>query len=170
MQGGSQEFLTTGTELVADALARFGRVRFRALGTSMAPTIRSGDILDVRRCSPDQLKVGDIALVRVSHGFFAHRLVGKYGRGEGTRIVTRGDAHWRNDSPVAIAGVLGRVAGVSTTGRGGSTPAPDCLVVDRLHGLAYNEWRRFIAGLRRAARRLTTCVGERRSMIQLRRS
>jgi hypothetical protein len=158
MQGGPQELLTTGTELVADVLARFGRVRFRALGTSMAPTIRSGDILDVRRCSPNQLSVGDIALVRGSNGFLAHRLVGKYGRGDGMRIVTRGDAHWRNDSPFAIADVLGRVAGVSTAAREGFAPARDCRVVKRLHGLAYSEWRRFIAGLQRAARRLATWV------------
>jgi signal peptidase I len=167
MQGGPQELLTTGAELVADVLARFGRVRFRALGTSMAPTIQSGDVLDVRRCSTDELRVGDIVLVRGPNGFLAHRLVARYGSGDGTTIVTRGDAHWQNDSPIATAGVLGRVAGVSTAAREGSAPVRGCPAIDRVRGLADNAWRQFVARLRHAARRMATGVGDRRSMIGL---
>jgi hypothetical protein len=153
MQGRAQEFLTAGPALVADVLARFGCIRMRALGTSMLPTIRSGDVLDVHRCSSHQLQDGDIVLVNGSAGLRAHRMVARRCCGERSVVVTRGDAHWRRDGVDPAAEVLGRVVRVT---RATASPAVslDCPMRNRLRGLAENEWSRIAASFRRALYRI----------------
>ena len=79
MQPGSQEFLTpaeaAGPVLVKEVLARFGRVRVRVQGFSMAPAVRPGDILEIRSAPPDGLVPGSLILVDRSDRLIAHRLV-----------------------------------------------------------------------------------------------
>jgi hypothetical protein len=157
MQGRPQEFLTVGPALVADVLARFGRVRFRARGTSMRPTIQSGDILDVQRCASDELRAGDIVLVDGPGGLRAHRMLSRRDVDERAVVVTRGDAHWRRDPASDLAGVLGRVVRV-TRAESSSAVSLDCTLRDRLEGLALNESARIARSVRRALRRVALAV------------
>jgi hypothetical protein len=145
VQGGSQEFVTAAAALVADVLARFGRVQIRALGTSMTPTIQSGDILDVEACADRQLSIGDIVLVGGSAGLRAHRIVDARWHDQRTIFVTRGDAHWRMDAIDSSREVLGRVVAVS---RAQSTVSLDCPVRRRLRGLAQSHWTRVAMAMR----------------------
>jgi hypothetical protein len=152
VQGGSQEFVTAGSALVAELLARFGRVRIRARGTSMLPTIQAGDVLDIQSCSADQVLDGDILLVNRAGALRAHRMVS--GSGCNARsVVTRGDAHWCPDDAVDGSEVLGRVVRV-TRGNSGTDVSLDCSVRDRLRGLAQSELTCIVVPVRRVLFRI----------------
>jgi signal peptidase I len=82
-------------ELLENALARGKRVRISATGQSMTPLIQPGVPLELEECRPENLRQGDIIVVRADHALVIHRLV----RIEecpdslsGLKFVTRGDA------------------------------------------------------------------------------
>ncbi|MEJ2430234.1 MAG: signal peptidase I [Deltaproteobacteria bacterium] len=86
------------------------KVRFRAPGTSMHPTIRNGDLITVKPVAPAKLKRGDIILYRFHTGFIAHRLVNIEERsGRGLSFTLRGDASTTCDHPVEPEQVLGKI-------------------------------------------------------------
>jgi hypothetical protein len=150
MQGRPKEFLIVGAELVSEVLGRFGRVRFRASGTSMLPALRPGDVLDVEACPIDQFRVGDIVVCLSSVGLVAHRL-----RSSHEQIaVTRGDANWQSDTPMPMTRLLGRVTRVT---RDRSTLLiAGCSRTARARGLLRNESQR-------CSRRVRAIVGRRRT-------
>ena len=149
--------MTAGAALVADVLGRFGRIRIRALGTSMLPTIQSGDVLDVQRCPSDQLEDGDIVLVYRAGVLCAHRMVGRGGGDDQRGVVTRGDAHWCRDDDSDAVEVLGRVVRV-TRGSLNSDVLFDLSSHHRLLGLARNELMRIVAPIRRLLFRIGRIV------------
>src|SRR5262245_66357737 len=102
MQGRSEEFLTAGAELVAEALLRFGHVSFRVHGTSMLPAVRPGDVVDVETCPIDRFRVGDIVVFTGTAGLVAHRMISN--REQVT--VTRGDANRHCDPPMSAGRLL----------------------------------------------------------------
>jgi hypothetical protein len=148
MQIGSQEFLMAGSALVVEALERFGRIRIRALGTSMAPTIESGDVLELQRSEVNQLEIGHVVVVNGACGLRVHRMVARRGQDGQEFVVTRGDALWFADRPEPAASVIARVAGVTRKG-----VSVDYLVFNRLYGLARGESTR----IRVVIRRVLTC-------------
>jgi hypothetical protein len=147
MQGGQEEFVIAASDLVVDALARFGTVRFRAHGTSMAPAIRSGDVLEIERCRADELHVGDIVLVTSGERLLAHRLLRRADHDDGAVVVTRGDSHWRADAPAPLSAVLGRVTAIMRDGSSQVGPRY-CSPIDRVRGLAQSQWQRLALALR----------------------
>jgi hypothetical protein len=100
--------------LVRQVLQQFGAVRLRAMGGSMLPAIRPGDILDIRHAALSIVVAGDIVLFERAGALFVHRVV----RRDGRTLTTRGDAHWRADPPIDASQLLGTVTGLS---RGEST-------------------------------------------------
>jgi signal peptidase I len=92
-------------ELAAELLRCGGRIRIRALGTSMLPTIFPGDILQIESTPQNELAVGDVVLVKREKRIVIHRLVSN----ESRRWVTRGDAVPQDDPPVVDEEFLGRV-------------------------------------------------------------
>lgn len=111
-----EAFLDVSSEL----LARGYRVRFRAEGGSMHPTIRSGELITVAPVAPSEVKRGDIILYRLyrhRRGVIAHRVVGIERTNRGVvRFVFRGDAAGCYDAPVAADQVLGKVLAVDRAG------------------------------------------------------
>jgi hypothetical protein len=102
-------------DLVGDIVARFGRVRLRATGRSMLPTIWPGDVLVVTRARLPQLSIGDVVLYRRGSRLCAHRLLGLLGPAPGSagaRVITQGDGLSTEDAPVEFADLLGRVSAV----------------------------------------------------------
>ena len=103
-------------ELAVEILRSFDTLRFAATGWSMLPTVRSGDTLVVERVSPDQFRVGDIALVGRDGRFCAHRVV-RLPRGLGNRFwVTQGDAMPTPDQLVIENELLGRITKIIRSG------------------------------------------------------
>jgi Peptidase S24-like len=104
-------------DLAAQLLRSGDRIRIRALGTSMLPTIWPGDILHIESTPQNELAVGDVVLVKRESKIVIHRLVSN----EGQQWVTRGDAVPQDDPPVADAELLGRVTQID---RGSRSLAP----------------------------------------------
>ena len=97
-------------DLFLDVLRSFGAARLAVTGTSMLPSVRPGDVLEVRRQSAAEVMPGDLVLFQREGRFFAHRVVEKIRRQGRTLLVTRGDRLLQCDPPVSPEELLGRVA------------------------------------------------------------
>ncbi len=65
---------------------------FRIRGTSMLPLIRECDAIGVIPVvSINDLKIGDIAVYKGKHGIIAHRIIGKYKKGNAVFLREKGD-------------------------------------------------------------------------------
>jgi hypothetical protein len=114
-----QEFLTGPSPakegvkclLFAEIVARCGKAKFKAQGTSMLPSIWPGDTLLVEREGVSGLTAGDIAVYLRCGRLFAHRVL-RVAPDRPARIVTRGDALEEDDPPVLAREIVGRVAAV----------------------------------------------------------
>jgi hypothetical protein len=118
-----EKLLTTGPSLVAELLQRHDHVRVRALGGSMFSAIRSGDILDIHYCTPDDVKPGDVVVRFDADRLFAHRVLSTSGGNCGSFVVTRGDAHWRRDPAWPASQLVGQVTAITRHGCTQRTPA-----------------------------------------------
>jgi phage repressor protein C with HTH and peptisase S24 domain len=100
-------------------LLRSGRpVRFRAIGTSMCPTIRPGDTLVVEPVALAAIRRGDVVLYEIGGHLRAHRVVGIWRTGaDEPSLLLRGDNHASCDRPLPAGAVLGRVAAVERSTR-----------------------------------------------------
>ena len=110
-------------EITAELLRRGNRVRFRAAGASMQPTIEDGELITVAPVGPGSVKRGDILLYQNERGVVAHRVVGvvkgtvTINGGDSPPYLIRGDASVSCDPPVAREQVIGRVVAVQRAGR-----------------------------------------------------
>jgi signal peptidase I len=93
-----------------------GSVCLRALGGSMFPWIRPGDLLFVRKCEFETISRGDVILFEQGGRFFVHRVIRRVlladveSRSNKNRaLVTKGDALDGEDLPVSADQFLGRV-------------------------------------------------------------
>lgn len=103
----------TGNELAAETVRSFGSLRIRATGSSMLPSIRPGDVLQIRRCRPVEAGRGDVVLFIRHSRLFAHRVVARVGAG----LVTQGDALAAPDPSVRASELLGKVTHVLRRGK-----------------------------------------------------
>ena len=85
--------------LAQDTLQRFGRLRFKALGSSMLPAVAPGDILTFRTARPGDLVVGRIVLMAGDGRLVAHRLL-SHDQG---LLTTMGDSLRVPDAPLPAA-------------------------------------------------------------------
>ena len=74
-----------GCELAAEVLRSSGKLRFRATGVSMLPTVWPGDVLLVHRPHALPVLPGDIVLFARAGRLVAHRVVEKRDTRNGTR-------------------------------------------------------------------------------------
>jgi len=103
--------------LAAEMLRSFGEIRSVVRGASMIPTMFPGDVAIVRRETACTARPGDVMLFFRDGFFCAHRLVDKTRGGEPVRLIARGDALGKNDSPFAGKELLGRVTAVIRRGK-----------------------------------------------------
>ncbi len=99
--------------LASRVAAMGGRLRLRAglCGTSMAPALRPGDLLDIETVPPARLAPGDVVVYRGSHGrLVAHRIVRAPDAGGVARV--RADADGAAPEAVPEEAIIGRVLAV----------------------------------------------------------
>ena len=89
--------------LAQETLQRFGHLRFKAMGSSMLPSIAAGDILTFRSVTPGQLVPGQIVLMQDGDRLVAHRLL-YHAQG---LLTTMGDSLRVPDAPLSITQLLG---------------------------------------------------------------
>jgi hypothetical protein len=104
------------SDAIAAKLRANGLLCFRALGASMFPWIRSGDLVVVRCYEYERAAKGDVILFQRGGRLFLHRVIrcavisdGPAGALENCLLVTKGDALDREDAPVRPSEFLGRV-------------------------------------------------------------
>jgi signal peptidase I len=100
------------TELVAEIIGRFGTARIRVQGSSMLPTLRPGDEIELRSTLAAEIRCGDIVAFRQGERLFVHRVIGR----DRDRLLTRGDALRHADVPVSSDQLLGVVVSVLRKG------------------------------------------------------
>ena len=100
---------TVGCDLAADVAGTFGRVCLRVSGTSMAPTLRPGDLLSVEAASIMEVSLGEIVVFAREGGLIVHRVTIKTSSGGELCLVTRGDRMRRHDAPISGPDLIGRV-------------------------------------------------------------
>jgi signal peptidase I len=81
-------------------------------GSSMYPTIRDGDVVQVRPVEPGEIGIGDIFLFRNTGRLFVHRLIAKARQGDRLLLIAKGDANPRPDKQVEHSEVLGKIVEV----------------------------------------------------------
>ena len=113
-------------ELWLEGLGQGWPMRFRPLGGSMGPFLRSGDVVTIV-AGPG--RIGDIVLAKHGAGMVLHRVVAKIG----DRIITKGDALDHFDPPITRQEVLGKAV---TREHQGKISGLDS-VTARLCGLAF---------------------------------
>lgn len=97
-------------ELLAEGLT----VRITATGTSMYPSIRPGDIIEIIPIggTTGLLEPGEVVALKRADDFVVHRFIGNFERDGRRWVFTRGDSVMRADEPVPEEAVAGRVATV----------------------------------------------------------
>lgn len=106
---GDQSSETPKATLVADLLLTTGRAEIRALGVSMLPCIWPGDVLTIQSTQTVDISAGDIVAVQRNGRWTVHRVR----RRSATQLVMRGDSISKNDPPVPLEEVIGKVVSVS---------------------------------------------------------
>ena len=92
------------------------RMRFRAEGSSMWPTIQPGDAITVEPATATEIKLKDIVLYRTGRRVIGHRVVRIETRNGERVLLARGDAGRGAGEPVAVQQILGKVVAVEREG------------------------------------------------------
>ncbi len=78
-------------------------------GTSMEPTLQSGDlVIVIKKVSAEDINVGDVIVYRRGGTLIIHRVL----RVEDDTLITKGDNNWLPDPPVRFQSVIGKVLGL----------------------------------------------------------
>ncbi len=102
------KFITN--ELIQNLLCEKDTIPIHIKGNSMYPFIRHGDTVFAQRVCPEQLRVGDIALIKTNDGFIVHRIVKLLDKHSKQRLlITRGDRNIYFDPIVLPDNFLGKI-------------------------------------------------------------
>ncbi len=110
-------------DLAAEVLGTGSRIRLRAFGTSMLPSIWPGDVLTIAPYIAAEVAVGDIICVRESDRLIIHRLIGSQEVSSGSCgerevfWITRGDSAKGEDSAISERQILGHITAIRRNGR-----------------------------------------------------
>ena len=101
-----------GIELLQETLEKGNDLRFRALGSSMFPSIKSGDVITVMPVESAAICVGDVIFYRRDGRVYAHRLIRERRMDGGFLFTTRGDCLPFSDPPINPTQVFGKVVSI----------------------------------------------------------
>ena len=120
--------------LCQEVLENGSYLRFRALGGSMFPSIRPGDLLTAKTENPINISPGEVLLYRREGRPFVHRLIKKKAINGSLLFIARGDRLTHYDSPILSSQILGKVICIERSG---------CTI--RLDTPFQKFWGRFLA-------------------------
>jgi signal peptidase I len=114
--GNSQFNFTKEPADISRNVRNRGSACLRALGGSMFPWIRPGDLLFVRKCEFEAVSRGEVILFEQGGRFFVHRVIRRVlvadaesRANKNHALVTKGDALDGEDLPVSAGQFLGRI-------------------------------------------------------------
>ncbi len=116
------------------------RIESRVVGTSMGESIPEGSTIAISCRVVTEPEVGAIiAAIPTGAPFLTHRIV-SVGRGRGKRHnLTRGDASWLCDAPIATEDILGVVTHVEREGTWAPVSPQPCMAPSFLARLAQSS-------------------------------
>ena len=82
----------------------------------MYPLIREGNLIHVEKCNPRALSIGDIITFK-SNIYVTHRVLWRIRKGNGIRLITKGDNEINLDPPVSPSHILGKVVAIQRADR-----------------------------------------------------
>jgi len=107
-------------QLFIDLLREGYIIRSWAVGESMAPSIKKGDLLVVKPIGFEEVRIGEIVAFRKEESqsvLTTHRVVAR-GKDEGRGyLMTQGDRNIYRDLPLSPQDVLGKVVGIERKGQ-----------------------------------------------------
>lgn len=92
-------------------------VRLKVTGNSMFPLLQSGDVVVVEKCSPADLKPGNVVGVKIGSTWVAHRLLKITARHGNITLLTKGDTCKFRDPELPVEKYIGKVICFSRNGR-----------------------------------------------------
>ena len=100
--------------LFADILDQELDLKIKVTGRSMRPFIHNGDLVTLRKISPELLKRGDIIYYTSTNGSpVMHRIISKAKLpDESLLLTTKGDALLQEDMPISVDQILGKAFNV----------------------------------------------------------
>ena len=114
----AQHTLSLASLDIGRALAERDTITFRAQGTCMYPTVRSGDVFRIQPSPVGDVAVGDIAVCCGQGYLFGHRVIGKGEKLGRAYIITRPDrSRQGNDGPTFDENLLGIVREIKRKGK-----------------------------------------------------
>ena len=101
-----------------DILKRGLQLSLRTTGRSMAPFLRGGEILTIKKVPADSLRIGDLIFFKTHEGFpLIHRIVKRQQEEHGSLFHTKGDAVLGMDDMISEINILGKVCRVEQVSR-----------------------------------------------------
>jgi signal peptidase len=104
-------------KLCQEVLGKGSTFQFRALGGSMFPFIRPGDLLTSKAVEPTDLSIGEVLLYEREGRSFVHRLIKKKIINGTQLFITRGDHLTFSDPAIPGSQILGKVICIERRGR-----------------------------------------------------
>lgn len=87
-------------------------VSFRMQGNSMFPTMKDGELGHVDKCTPDELKIGDIVVFKTHDKLIAHRMT-DISYQKGIKVFeTKGDKNNFHDKPFTSENLIGKITSI----------------------------------------------------------
>jgi signal peptidase I len=126
-------------QLFIDLLKEGYIIRSWAVGNSMSPCIKKGDLLVVKPIALEEAGIGEIVAYRKeeSHSVLtAHRVVARGKDQSQGYLLTQGDRNLYRDLPLSPRDVLGKVVGIERKGQLISLETPSY----RLRGYLIARW------------------------------
>ena len=106
-------------QLFIDLLREGYIIRSWAVGESMSPCIKKGDLLVVKPITLEEAEIGEIVAFRRDESqsvLTTHRVVQKGKEGGRGYVITKGDRNAYRDFPLSPQHVLGKVTGIERNG------------------------------------------------------
>jgi signal peptidase I len=101
--------------LAVECLRRTGSLRLRVYGESMLPAVWPGDVVEIKRCSLEDLRPGQIVLAWREGRLFLHRLLAPV---TSSGFLLQGDSLPEPDPWFPPQAVLGRLVACAAANRG----------------------------------------------------
>jgi signal peptidase I len=123
--------------LILEELHNGKQMGLRVSGRSMHPLMRQGDSIRLEKCTARALAIGDIITFKKDGNYFTHRLLWTTKRGNGIRLITKGDNEINTDPPVSPVSVIGKVTSIQRGNRTLHLNTPFWRSMNRLFGVFF---------------------------------
>lgn len=123
--------------LILEQLRKEKKITLRVSGRSMHPLIGEGNPIQVEKCNPRALSIGDIITFRKNDAYFTHRVLWIIKKGDDMGLITKGDNEIHPDPLISPSHVVGKV--VAITGPNGTLhlETPYWRFINRLSGVIF---------------------------------